>query len=69
MTTKTAQVHRFRDRVAASLGSGETVYLTATEARTFARALNAVAREVGRKPFGSSTVGTVTIPLKGVPND
>lgn len=48
------QVHRFRDCVAAYVGNGETVYMTAKEARAFARALNRAARSVEREPFGKS---------------
>lgn len=58
-----AQVHRFRDRVAAYLGAGPTTYLTAKEARAFARALYRAARSCERESFVDSTCGTVRIPL------
>lgn len=48
------QVHRFRDAVAASLGTGETVYMSAGEARAMARALVRAAQSVEREPFGQS---------------
>lgn len=48
------QVHRFRDSVAAWLGTGETVYMTAGEARAMARALVRAAQSVEREPFGQS---------------
>lgn len=45
------QVHRFRDYVAASIGTGPTVYMTAKEARAMARALNKAARSVDSEAF------------------
>lgn len=60
-----AQVHRFRDSVAAFLGDGQTVYMTPADARRIARALNAAAREIASGvPFAQSSVGTVQIELK-----
>lgn len=58
-----AFVYRFVDRVAISLpGTGETIYLTAAEARKLARALNAGARSVKEEPqFSTSTFGTVEV--------
>lgn len=53
------QVHRFRDSVAAYVGNGETVYMTAKEARAFARALVRAARSVESVPFAQSS-GTTT---------
>lgn len=54
-----AQVHRFRDKVAAYLGSGETVYMTPQDARWFARQLNAAARDIKERPnFCDSQFGT-----------
>lgn len=53
------QVHRFRDRVAVSLGMGETIYLTARDAGELATAINAVKREIrAGKSFQDSQVGT-----------
>lgn len=60
------QVHRFRDRIGAHLGTGQTAYLTPQEARAFARALNKVAREIAAGvPFHQSTVGTFSATIKG----
>lgn len=60
-----AQVHRFRDKVAVSLETGETAYLSATEARQIAKAMNAAAREISAGiPFTESSVGTVQITLE-----
>ena len=55
------QVHRFRDAVAAYVGSGETVYMTAREARIMARALIKAARSVDMVPFHRSAGETVTL--------
>lgn len=57
----TAQVHRFRDRVAASLGTGETVYMDPKTARKLARALNAAARDVDARTFADSTFASTEI--------
>jgi hypothetical protein len=62
---KQAQVHRFRDHVAAFLANGETVYLTPKEARAFARALNKAARSCDRETYIANTVGTIRIPIHG----
>jgi hypothetical protein len=59
----TAQVHRFRDSVAAYLGNGDTTYLTPKEARKLARALNGAARSCEREGFAASTFATVTLKL------
>jgi hypothetical protein len=48
------QIHRFRDSVAAYIGTGATVYMTPGEARAMARALNRAARSVEREPFARS---------------
>ena len=52
---KTAQIHRFRDLVAAYLGSGETVYLTPLDARHLAQGLIEAARDVERQPDFSAS--------------
>ena len=59
----TAQIHRFRDKVAAYIGTGPTQYLTPKEARALARGLVAAARSCEREAFGASTCGTITVPL------
>lgn len=60
-----AQVHRFRDSVAAWLGTGETVYMSPREARQLARALNKVARSVDRESFINSSGNTTSIEIGG----
>jgi hypothetical protein len=50
----TWQTHRFRDCVAVSAGNGETVYLTAAQAKAMARAINAAARSVQRERFSAA---------------
>jgi hypothetical protein len=53
------QVHRFHSRIAVSLGTGQTVYLTAKDAGRLSAAINKAKREIlqGVK-FQDSTVGT-----------
>ena len=53
-------VYRFHDQVAAHLGNGKTVYLTADEASTIARALKKVVRSIDRESFADSNVGTIS---------
>jgi hypothetical protein len=53
----TAQVHRFRDKVAVYVGNGETVYMTAKEARALARAIGKVAKSVETQTFAQSDCG------------
>lgn len=38
------QAHRFQDRVAVYIGTGETVYLTPRDARQLSRAINRIAK-------------------------
>lgn len=53
------QVHRFRDRVAVSIGTGETVYLTTGDAGELAAAINRTKREIAKGvSFQDSKVGT-----------
>jgi hypothetical protein len=60
----TAQVHRFRDKVAAYLANGATVYLTPTEADALGDALKRAAASCRNEPFAKSTFGTFTIELE-----
>ena len=60
-----AQVHRFRDKVAAYLGGGETVYMTPKEARQLARALNKAAKSCETESFVDSTCGTFGMQFTG----
>lgn len=53
-----AQVHRFRDAVGLYVGTGETVYISAKDARKIAKALQTVARSCDRETFVESTCGT-----------
>ena len=55
-----AQVHRFRDLAALSLGEGPTRYMSATEARKAAKALFAVARSIETESFSDSPSLTVS---------
>lgn len=49
------QVHRFRDCVAVSTGSGgDTVYMPHDEAARMAKAINAAVRSIKRESFADS---------------
>lgn len=56
-----AQVHRFRDSVAAYLGDGQTVYMTPDNAEKLAEILTACARDVRAGPFRDSQFRTVEL--------
>ena len=56
-----AQIHRFRDAVALSVGTGQTVYMGPKEARKIAKALINAARSVERETFAQSTCPTVSV--------
>ena len=57
---KTAQIHRYGDKVAIYIGTGQTVYLTPEEAKAIAKVLNACARNVKEEPkFSHSNFKTV----------
>lgn len=60
------QVHRFRDLVACAVGKGETVYLSAADARKLARAINRAARSIRRESFADSTCGTAEFRFEGM---
>ena len=53
MTTK-AQVHRFRDRVALSLPTGDTTYLTPADALRLADLLHQCADDITARPYVQS---------------
>lgn len=59
-----AHIHRFGDRVALSLpGKGETVYLSAAQARALAKHLNAGARSIKKEKFADSNFGSPVVEL------
>lgn len=60
-----AQIHRFREKVAIYLANGSTVYLTPSEAKAVAKALNACAKDIKARGFGDSEFHTVEIKLEG----
>ena len=60
-----AQVHRFRDRVAVYIGTGETVYMTPEDARKLARALTKTAKSIKTETFAESTCGTMELEGEG----
>lgn len=57
-----AQVHRFWDSVAVSIG-GPTCYMGPKEARKIAKALLAAAQSVERESFGQSQGLTVSVDI------
>lgn len=56
--------HRFHDNVAIWIGDGETVYLTAKDARKLARAINKTVRSIERESYLDSP-NDLTFDLKG----
>lgn len=50
-----AQCHRHRDNVGLYIGTGQTVYIGAKDARKLARALNKIARSIDSEPFAQSS--------------
>lgn len=50
--TQTAQIHRFRDKVAIHVGSGNTVYLTGPEAYRLGSAIKDCARATEYLEYG-----------------
>lgn len=61
----TAQIHRFRDKVAAYLGTGELVYLTADEAEALAHALLNCSEDVRDRSFTASAFVTEEFKFDG----
>lgn len=55
---KIAHVYRFNGRVAVYLGGGSTVYLQPREAKAIAAAMNACCRDIAKRDFASSQMGT-----------
>ena len=58
-----AQIHRFRDAIALSVGTGQTVYMGPKEARKIAKALIVAARSVEREAFTQSNCPTVSVDI------
>jgi len=56
-----ASVHRFGEKVAVYVGTGETVYLTADQAKNLAAALSSCAANISVCKFTDSNFGTETI--------
>ena len=48
------QTHRYRDSLAIYIGTGETVYLPANDARNLSRAINKTVRSIERESFQDS---------------
>lgn len=61
-----AQIHRFGDKVAVYLGSGETVYLTVKEAVAISNAIINCAGDIGdNQSFADSQCGTFNLEIDG----
>jgi len=56
-----AQVHRFHDKVAVYVGSGETVYLSPSQAAELGGALQKCAVDIVSVKFTNSNFSTVEI--------
>lgn len=59
-----AQIHRFGDKIALSLGTGKTFYLSPFDAKRIAKFLREYAKDVEMSPFVKSTIGTVGMTIK-----
>ena len=57
------QTHRFRNKVAVSIGTGETVYMTAAEATRFASALFETTYDVTAYSFQNSKIKTFSLEI------
>lgn len=56
-----ARLHRFRNHVAISFGTGETTYLSPQDAKDLAYTLARIARDVDQVKFSRSGIGTYTL--------
>lgn len=59
-------IYRFNNAVAVAMmgdGTGETFYLTAHDARLLAKALHVTSRDIDKREFTSSTLGTRKLEL------
>jgi hypothetical protein len=56
-----ASVHRFHDKVAVYVGTGETVYLDAEQAAALAAAIQKCKRDIFSKSFSESKFQKVSI--------
>lgn len=62
---KTAQVHRFRDKVAIYIGTGDTVYLSADMAEAIGHALLNCSEDVRDREFTNSAFTTEEFKFTG----
>ena len=60
-----AQVHRFKDKVAIYVGTGETVYLHPKEAYALGETLKQYARDAEFIEFTASKLGTFHLDFDG----
>lgn len=60
-TTKSARIHRFRDKVAVSIGRSPTLYLDAELAKELGEALVKYAKDVNERDFLASELRHILI--------
>jgi hypothetical protein len=58
-----AQIHRYGEKVAIYLGSGNTSYLLPRDAKRIAKHLIECAKDIEKKEFKESTIGTIEITI------
>jgi hypothetical protein len=62
-----AQIHRYGDKVAVYLGTGETAYLCEEDAIRVCVAMTECVESIRKQPsFAKSTFATQSIPLKSI---
>jgi hypothetical protein len=61
---KTAQIHRFHDKVAMYLGDGQTVYLKPHDAMVLASKMLECYRDIEARRFRDSTFATFDMELE-----
>lgn len=63
--TNSVKIHRFRDYVAVTFDSGETLHMDVDMAANLSRALSDYAQDVRSRLFTDSTLGDATITGEG----
>jgi hypothetical protein len=59
-----AQIHRFGNKIALSLGTGETFYLSPFDAKRIAKFLAEYAKDVEKNSFAKSKIGTIGMTIE-----
>ena len=58
-----AQIHRYGEKVAIYLGSGNTFYLLPRQAKRIAQYLMEYAKDIEKREFKESTIGTIQMTI------